>query len=319
MSSLWARVEPLLARVQKPARYIGCEDGAITPGTTSCRTGERWPGCSPTPTPTRSACPTRACRSSTRSSTSATTPSPSGRTRPGSTSIVSCCAARRAAVLGRHPPPRGRLRHPRLQPLLRARLHERARDDRPRRHPGPRRRPPTRGPARRSSAGTAAFNPEPLADFVDAAVLGEGEEVVGEITERRRATGRRRAARAASGVLRELAKIPGVYVPSMYEVTYDGAAHRRRSSRASPTCPATVDKRTVADLADWPYPKQPARPADRGRPRPPQRRGVPRLHARLPLLPGGHDHPPGPRAPGRAGAHDGPRGPAPHRATTRSA
>ena len=31
MSSLWARVEPLLARVQKPARYIGCEDGAIIP------------------------------------------------------------------------------------------------------------------------------------------------------------------------------------------------------------------------------------------------------------------------------------------------
>ena len=31
MSSLWARIEPLLARVQKPARYIGCEDGATTP------------------------------------------------------------------------------------------------------------------------------------------------------------------------------------------------------------------------------------------------------------------------------------------------
>jgi hypothetical protein len=31
MSSVWARVEPLLARVHKPARYIGCEDGAIPP------------------------------------------------------------------------------------------------------------------------------------------------------------------------------------------------------------------------------------------------------------------------------------------------
>ena len=31
MSTLWARIEPLLARVQKPARYIGCEDGAVTP------------------------------------------------------------------------------------------------------------------------------------------------------------------------------------------------------------------------------------------------------------------------------------------------
>src|SRR3954447_18771928 len=31
MSSLWPRIEPLLAKVQKPARYIGCEDGAQTP------------------------------------------------------------------------------------------------------------------------------------------------------------------------------------------------------------------------------------------------------------------------------------------------
>ncbi|MGH9150323.1 MAG: TIGR03960 family B12-binding radical SAM protein, partial [Acidimicrobiales bacterium] len=31
MSSLWPRIEPLLAKVQKPARYIGCEDGARTP------------------------------------------------------------------------------------------------------------------------------------------------------------------------------------------------------------------------------------------------------------------------------------------------
>ena len=31
MTCLWPRLEPLLAKVQKPARYIGCEDGAITP------------------------------------------------------------------------------------------------------------------------------------------------------------------------------------------------------------------------------------------------------------------------------------------------
>ena len=50
-------------------------------------------GCSPTPTPTRSGCPTRACRSSTRSSTSATTPSPSAPTPPGATSRPSCAAS----------------------------------------------------------------------------------------------------------------------------------------------------------------------------------------------------------------------------------
>ena len=71
MSTLWARIEPLLARVQKPARYIGCEDGAITPRHDD-RRGQRWRGCSPIPTPTRSVCPTRGSRSSTKSSTSGT-------------------------------------------------------------------------------------------------------------------------------------------------------------------------------------------------------------------------------------------------------
>ncbi len=56
MTSLWTRIEPLLARVQKPARYIGCEDGAIVP--------QHGPGkvswLLAYPTPTRSACPTRA-------------------------------------------------------------------------------------------------------------------------------------------------------------------------------------------------------------------------------------------------------------------
>ena len=65
----------------------------------------------------------------------------------------------------------------------------------------------------------------------------------------------RRPRVAARRVLRELATIPGVYVPSMYDVDYDGAAHRRGHARGIADVPARVDKRTVADLADWPYPK----------------------------------------------------------------
>ncbi len=106
--------------------------------------------------------------------------------------------------------------------------------------------------------GHAAFNPEPIADFVDAAVLGEGEEVVSEITEvvaRWQAKG----GRDRLVLLRQLARIPGVYVPSLYEVTYDGdliAAVTPIYSDAA----EVVGKRLVADLGDWPYPTTPLVP-----------------------------------------------------------
>jgi len=119
---------------------------------------------------------------------------------------------------------------------------------------------PVRGEDRRPehpvvvAGGHCVFNPEPMADFVDAFVIGDGEEVIGEITEVVGAWKRGgRASREA--VLRELATIPGVYVPSMYQVTYDGPAIAEVSPRFD-SVPEVVEKRTVADLGEWPYPKQ---------------------------------------------------------------
>src|SRR6478735_7375071 len=102
--------------------------------------------------------------------------------------------------------------------------------------------------------GHCAFNPEPMADFVDAFVIGDGEEAVGELTEVVGAW-TRSGRTAREGVLRELATIPGVYVPAMYEVDYDGPFIAEVRTRF-PEAPDRVDKRTVADLGDWPYPKQ---------------------------------------------------------------
>ena len=101
--------------------------------------------------------------------------------------------------------------------------------------------------------GHCAYNPEPLADFIDAAVLGDGEEVVSEISEvvaAWKVSGRT----SRDGILRELARIEGVYVPSMYEVDYDGDRLVSFTPRLS-GIPEVVEKRTVADLAAWPYPK----------------------------------------------------------------
>ena len=105
------------------------------------------------------------------------------------------------------------------------------------------------------AGGHCTYNPEPLADFLDFAVLGDGEEAVGDITAVLadwKASGR---PGGRNGVLRALARVPGTYVPSMYEVTYDGARLVAVEPR-HPDVPAVVEKRTVADLADWPYPKQ---------------------------------------------------------------
>jgi radical SAM family uncharacterized protein len=88
------------------------------------------------------------------------------------------------------------------------------------------------------------FNPEPLADFVDVVITGEGEEVAGEFIDAykmNRETGRQ-------GLLRGLGKIPGVYVPEFYEVIYheDGTIRERKT--LEPAAPDCIVKRTVKDF-----------------------------------------------------------------------
>ncbi|MEX1217572.1 MAG: TIGR03960 family B12-binding radical SAM protein [Acidimicrobiales bacterium] len=105
------------------------------------------------------------------------------------------------------------------------------------------------------AGGHCTYNPEPIADFLDLVVLGDGEEVISEINAVVRdwkRSGRTEGSR--ENVLRELSHIVGVYVPSMYEVTYEGAALVAVTPRY-PDVPERVEKRTIADLADFPYPK----------------------------------------------------------------
>ncbi|MCA1720294.1 MAG: TIGR03960 family B12-binding radical SAM protein [Actinobacteria bacterium] len=104
------------------------------------------------------------------------------------------------------------------------------------------------------AGGHAAFNPEPIADFIDAAVLGDGEQAVLEITEvLKRVQGR-------DARLEALARTGGVYVPTFYDVDYlpDGRIQRVAPNR--PDVPFRVHKRTVMDLDAWPYPKTPLVP-----------------------------------------------------------
>jgi radical SAM family uncharacterized protein len=101
------------------------------------------------------------------------------------------------------------------------------------------------------AGGHCTYNPEPVADFVDVVVLGDGEEAVGEITDVIAGFG---ASHDRTALLRELSHLDGVYVPSMYVAFYDGPRLLAVEPRF-PDVPAVVRKRTVSDLADWPYPK----------------------------------------------------------------
>src|SRR3954467_8216700 len=110
------------------------------------------------------------------------------------------------------------------------------------------------------AGGHAAFNPEPIADFVDAAVLGDGEQAVLEITDVVKQWKVEGRPGGRLGLLPRLAATGGVYVPQFYDVDYlpDGRIQRVVPNR--PGVPWRVSKHTVMDLDEWPYPKQPLVP-----------------------------------------------------------
>jgi radical SAM family uncharacterized protein len=102
------------------------------------------------------------------------------------------------------------------------------------------------------AGGPCACNPEPLADFFDLFVLGEGEEVTLELLDlyRDMKTGFSRDA-----FLRAAAQIEGVYVPEFFEVTYnpDGTVKSYEAAEFLPK--KTVQKRIISDIDNAFFPK----------------------------------------------------------------
>ncbi len=100
------------------------------------------------------------------------------------------------------------------------------------------------------AGGHAAYNPEPMAPFIDAFALGEGEEIVHEIIsviQRKKSLNLTR-----QEALFELSKISGVYIPSFYEPVFQ-ADHKIVEIKAiHPDVPAKIQKRIVAALPPAP-------------------------------------------------------------------
>ena len=101
--------------------------------------------------------------------------------------------------------------------------------------------------------GPCTYNAEPIADYFDLFMIGEGEEVICELVslyKEHKKQGFRKAA-----FLHEAAKIEGIYVPSLYEVSYHGDGTISSVSPKYDDIPVTIRKRIVKDMDKAPYPK----------------------------------------------------------------
>lgn len=110
------------------------------------------------------------------------------------------------------------------------------------------------------AGGPSVFNPEPVADFFDLFIIGEGEEVIGEVVETYSKWKKAGRPGGRIGVLKELAKLSGIYVPAFYDVIYnaDGTV-----GSITPNCAearSTVTKRIVKDLNEVDFVTKPVVP-----------------------------------------------------------
>jgi radical SAM superfamily enzyme YgiQ (UPF0313 family) len=92
------------------------------------------------------------------------------------------------------------------------------------------------------------FNPEPLADFFDVVIVGEGEEAVPEFLD---AYAVHRSG-PRKDLLRSLSRIPGVYVPELYEVQYTPEGAVKARTPLEPGAPERIVKRTFSDISSSP-------------------------------------------------------------------
>ena len=106
--------------------------------------------------------------------------------------------------------------------------------------------------------GPCTYNPEPIAEFFDLFYMGEGEIVYDALLDLYKEM--KAAGKSRGEFLHEAAKLPGIYVPSLYQVTYkeDGTI-----GEFSPICediPSVITKQLVLDMTEAPYPEKPVVP-----------------------------------------------------------
>ena len=106
--------------------------------------------------------------------------------------------------------------------------------------------------------GPCTYNPEPIADFFDLFYIGEGEVYYRELFDLYEENKKNNGTRPE--LLRKAALIPGIYVPSLYDVTYKADGTIDSFMPIYPEIPAKIEKALVTELSDAPYPEKPVVP-----------------------------------------------------------
>lgn len=106
--------------------------------------------------------------------------------------------------------------------------------------------------------GPCTYNPEPLADFFDLFYIGEGEISYDALFQLYKQC--KKGGVCRRDFLRKAAQVPGIYVPSMYEVSYNTDGTLRSFTPKYDDIPATVEKQLVMEMGEAPYPTKPLVP-----------------------------------------------------------
>ena len=106
--------------------------------------------------------------------------------------------------------------------------------------------------------GPCTYNPEPIAPFFDLFYMGEGEVVYYDLIDRYKEIKARGGSRQE--FLEMAAQIPGIYVPTFYDVSYKEDGTIEAMTPNNPHAPQTVSKQLVMDMSDTWYPEKPVVP-----------------------------------------------------------
>ena len=106
--------------------------------------------------------------------------------------------------------------------------------------------------------GPCVYNPEPIADFFDMFYIGEGEVQYRPLFDLYKECKKNEEGREA--FLRKAARIPGIYVPSLYDVTYNEDGTIKDFTPVDDSIPATIEKQVVLNMTEATYPEKPLVP-----------------------------------------------------------